>query len=220
MKGLFIKDFAYLKQNKFLYLFLIIFGLGFSLLYDNSSFILGYFSVFPGILVLGTMNYDDYNHGLSFIFTLPSTKRDYVKEKYYLSYIISIFLLFVACILSMISDFRMLHDFSFVNIDWLLGIISTLMFSFLLISLLIPIQIKFGSQKSQLAMIIVFGGIALLGIVLYCLSEITGIHLEYYLDQLFSISPYIIVSIFICIVAIMNFISYKISFSLLEKKEY
>ena len=183
MKGLFIKDFAYLKQNKMLYVFLIIFGLGFSLFYDNSSFILGYFSVFAGILVIGTINYDDYNHGLSFLLTLPPSRKEYVKEKYYLSYIVSIILIIIASILSLISDYRLVGHIN-MSLDWFLGILSTLFFSFMLIALLIPVQIKFGSQKSQLAMIIVFGGIALMFIIIYLLTQLTGIQIDAICDQI------------------------------------
>lgn len=219
MKGLFIKDFAYLKQNKMLYLFLIIFGLGFSLFYDNSSFILGYFSVFAGILVLGTINYDDSNHGLSFLFTLPPSRKEYVKEKYYLSYMISIILIIIASILSMIADYRLLGYIN-INLEWFLGVLSTLFFSFMLIAFLIPIQIKFGSQKSQLAMIIVFGGIALMFIIIYLLTQITGINIEAICDQILTNSPYLITCLFMGIVIIINYISYYISVYFIEKKEF
>lgn len=220
MKGLLIKDIAYLKQNKSLYFFLIIFGLGFSLFYDNSNFILGYCSVFSGILALGTINYDDYNHGLSFLFTLPPTRKDYVKEKYLLAYGISVVLIIFATILSIATDYRLLHNFHFISLDWLLGILATLFFSFMLIAFLIPIQIKFGSQKSQLAMIIVFGGMALVFILLYLLTQVTGIDIESLFNQIISLSPYLIMTIFILIVALINYVSYRISITMMEKKEF
>lgn len=219
MKGLFIKDFAYLKQNKMLYVFLIIFGLGFSLFYDNSSFILGYFSVFAGILVIGTINYDDYNHGLSFLLTLPPSRKEYVKEKYYLSYIVSIILIIIASILSLISDYRLVGHIN-MSLDWFLGILSTLFFSFMLIALLIPVQIKFGSQKSQLAMIIVFGGIALMFIIIYLLTQLTGIQIDAICDQILENYPYLISCLFMGFVIILNYLSYHISVSFIEKKEF
>lgn len=106
MKGLLIKDLAYLKQNKFLYAFLIIFGLAYSIFFDSSYFVLGYYSVFAGILTLGTFNYDNMNHGLSFIFTLPTTRKQYIQEKYYLGYLLSLTLCTAAFILATITQFK------------------------------------------------------------------------------------------------------------------
>ena len=36
------------------------------------------------IVVLGTLSYDEFDRGYSFLFTLPVSKRGYVKEKYVL----------------------------------------------------------------------------------------------------------------------------------------
>ena len=71
MKGLFYKDFCYIKESKFLLVFLVVFGFGFSYFYKNPNFVLGYFSIFPSIMLMSTLSYDSYNHGLTTLFTLP-----------------------------------------------------------------------------------------------------------------------------------------------------
>ena len=43
MKGLFIKDFSYIKESKLLFLFLVLFGFGSSYFYKKPTFVLGYF---------------------------------------------------------------------------------------------------------------------------------------------------------------------------------
>lgn len=220
MKGLLIKDFSYLKQNKFLYIFLIIFGFSFSLFYDNPSFVLGYYSVFSGILVLGTISYDDYNHGLSFILTLPVTKKQYIQEKYVLSYLLGIVLIFMATILAAISCFQAQKNFHFMNTEAILGCLFVLLFAFLLSSLLIPVQIKFGSHRGQYAMLVVFGSIALSCIIAYFLAKFLGFDLELLLDQLFSHKTSLLLIGFTLIVLLINWLSYKISLSILDKKEF
>ena len=69
MKGLFIKDFSYIKESKLLFLFLVLFGFGSSYFYKKPTFVLGYFSVFPGIILMSTISYDSINHGFTSLFT-------------------------------------------------------------------------------------------------------------------------------------------------------
>ena len=80
MKGLFIKDFSYIKESKLLFLFLVLFGFGSSYFYKKPTFVLGYFSVFPGIILMSTISYDSINHGFTSLFTLPIKKEDYLRE--------------------------------------------------------------------------------------------------------------------------------------------
>ena len=82
MKGLFIKDFSYIKESKLLFLILVLFGFGSSYFYKKPTFVLGYFSVFPGIILISTISYDSINHGFTSLFTLPIKKEDYLKQKY------------------------------------------------------------------------------------------------------------------------------------------
>ena len=77
MKGLFIKDFSYIKESKLLFLILVLFGFGSSYFYKKPTFVLGYFSVFPGIILMSTISYDSINHGFTSLFTLPIKKEDY-----------------------------------------------------------------------------------------------------------------------------------------------
>lgn len=221
MKGLLVKDLAYLKQNKLLYAFLIIFGLAYSLFFDNPYFVLGYYSVFAGILTLGTLNYDDLNHGLSFIFTLPITRKKYIQEKYYLGYLLSLTLCTAAFILSTVAQFKETQNFNFLDIEWFsLCFGSILLFSIMLTALLIPVQVKFGGEKGQYAMFVVFGGIAMLGIAVYFLSNLFNFNFEHFIDQIFNTNGYILFTTFTVLVVIINFISMKISMAVLEKKEF
>ena len=113
MKGLFYKDFCYIKESKFLLVFLVVFGFGFSYFYKNPNFVLGYFSIFPSIMLMSTLNYDSYNHGLTTLFTLPINRKDYLKQKYLLGFILGIFFLIIAST----SYYQIEHSFKFINND-------------------------------------------------------------------------------------------------------
>ena len=216
MKGLFIKDFSYIKESKFLLVFLVFFGFGFSYFYKNPNFVLGYFSIFPSIMLMSTLSYDSYNHGLTTLFTLPINRKDYLKQKYLLGFILGIFFLIIAST----SYYQIEHSFKFINSDFIQGCFLILIFSYLVIGFAVPVGVYFEAQKSQLAMIIVFGGLFLIIFILYFIIQLTGFNVETLLD--FYIENQLSLVCILCtfFVAFINYLSCKISLKLINKKEY
>ena len=216
MKGLFIKDFCYIKESKFLLVFLVVFGFGFSYFYKNPNFVLGYFSIFPSIMLMSTLSYDSYNHGLTTLFTLPINRKDYLKQKYLLGFILGIFFLIIAST----SYYQIEHSFKFINSDFIQGCFLILIFSYLVIGFAVPVGVYFEAQKSQLAMIIVFGGLFLITFILYFIIQLTGFNVETLLD--FYIENQLSLVCILCtfFVAFINYLSCKISLKLINKKEY
>lgn len=216
MKGLFYKDFCYIKESKFLFVFLVVFGFGFSYFYKNPNFVLGYFSIFPSIMLMSTLNYDSYNHGLTTLFTLPINRKDYLKQKYLLGFILGIFFLIIAST----SYYQIEHSFKFINNDFIQGCFLILIFSYLVIGFAVPVGVYFEAQKSQLAMIIVFGGLFLITFILYFIIQLTGFNVETLLD--FYIENQLSLVCILCtfFVAFINYLSCKISLKLINKKEY
>ena len=216
MKGLFYKDFCYIKESTFLLVFLVVFGFGFSYFYKNPNFVLGYFSIFPSIMLMSTLSYDSYNHGLTTLFTLPINRKDYLKQKYLLGFILGIFFLIIAST----SYYQIEHSFKFINSDFIQGCFLILIFSYLVIGFAVPVGVYFEAQKSQLAMIIVFGGLFLITFILYFIIQLTGFNVETLLD--FYIENQLSLVCILCtfFVAFINYLSCKISLKLINKKEY
>ena len=220
MKGLFIKDFSYIKESKVLFLFLVLFGFGASYFYKKPTFVLGYFSVFPSIILMSTISYDSINHGFTSLFTMPIKKEDYLKQKYILGILLGLlFLLFAICI-SSIGYYRIQQSFNFINSDFLQGCFLTLMFSYFVIAIVTPIGIYFEAQRSQLAMIIVFGGLFVCVALIYFLTKLIGFDLESLIDVLIENHLLIVTLSTGVLTLICNIISYHISLKLLNKKEY
>ncbi|MBM6930031.1 ABC-2 transporter permease [[Clostridium] spiroforme] len=220
MKGLLRKDFAYLFQNKIIFAFLLVFGIVYSIFYKNIYFILGYYSVFAGILTLSTLNYDDFNHGLAFILTLPTTRRQYVKEKYCLGFLLSLILCLIATALAIISQYQTMQSFAFIDIEWLSGCLLTLLFSLFLISLLIPAQVKLNSEKSQYAMFIVFGTLTIIILIFYYLLKLLHIDIDPVITSMMTMNPYPLIAGLCLLVLISLWISLKISTHFIENKEF
>ena len=112
----------------------------------NISFAAGYILMFLAILSLSTISYDEANHGLNTLFTLPISKMDYVKEKYLFSLIITgIGFVFVT----------ILGYFSKSDFMETLAILSTALF---LLAIYLPFQLKEGNEKGRIVLfVVVFG---------------------------------------------------------------
>lgn len=144
MKGLLVKDFLLMIKSKKVILFMLFIGIIGGI--KNISFAAGYILMFLAILSLSTISYDEANHGLNTLFTLPISKMDYVKEKYLFSLIITgIGFVFVT----------ILGYFSKSDFMETLAILST---ALLLLALSLPFQLKEGNEKGRIVLfVVVFG---------------------------------------------------------------
>ena len=167
-------------------------------------------------MLMSTLSYDSYNHGLITLFTLPINRKDYLKQKYLLGFILGIFFLIIAST----SYYQIEHSFKFINSDFIQGCFLILIFSYLVIGFAVPVGVYFEAQKSQLAMIIVFGGLFLITFILYFIIQLIGFNVETLLD--FYIENQLSLVCILCtfFVAFINYLSCKISLKLINKKEY
>ena len=144
MKGLLIKDLLLMIKSKKVILFMLFIGIIGGI--NDISFATGYILMVFAILSLSTISYDEANHGLKTLFTLPISKSDYVKEKYLFSLIITgigfVFVTILGC-------------FSKNGFMETLIILST---ALLLLALSLPFQLKEGNEKGRIVLfVVVFG---------------------------------------------------------------
>ena len=85
MKGLLIKDYYLLLQQKTLFFIIVCFAICLGISGDNAVFAMSFIMFIFSLLAGSTISYDEYNHGYTFLFTLPVTRKTYVREKYILS---------------------------------------------------------------------------------------------------------------------------------------
>ena len=142
MKGLLVKDFLLMIKSKKVILFMLFIGIIGGI--NDISFATGYILMVLAILSLSTISYDEANHGLNTLFTLPISKSDYVKEKYLFSLIITgigfVFVTILGC-------------FSKSGFMETLIILSTA-----LLLLALSFQLKEGNEKGRIVLfVVVFG---------------------------------------------------------------
>ena len=143
MKGLLVKDFLLMIKSKKVILFMLFIGIIGGI--NDISFATGYILMVLAILSLSTISYDEANHGLKTLFTLPISKSDYVKEKYLFSLIITgigfVFVTILGC-------------FSKSGFMETLIILST---ALLLLALSLPFQLKEGNEKGRIVLFVYEG---------------------------------------------------------------
>lgn len=210
MKGLLLKDIGLLKNLKVMIAFYFILGAIFS--FTNTQFILGtcYVAVFSGMLGIGTLSYDEYDNGNAYLLTLPITRKEYVLEKYILTF--SCLLSGVCCITLWICIVSMIRQYSFENV--LTELLVAVMIATLITAITLPVQLKYGAEKSKLALLIIAILVGICSAMILKNIDVTTWHLLQYL------TPLKMNLIAVIIVGIGVLISFAISVKIMEKKEY
>lgn len=158
MKGLLIKDFFLTLANRRALIIIGIMSLFLAVAGNNETFIISYVSMFSSFLLLYTMACDEMSHSNAYLLTLPITRREYVFEKYiygFLTIVAGWGFGFIICVVKFTAERQ--------SIDWAswmaeCGII--LAAAILVTAVIIPVQIKYGSEKGRLviavAILVVF----------------------------------------------------------------
>lgn len=153
MKGLFIKDLCLFREmRKVLVIVLVLmcyylfFGSGFN------TFLISYITIMWSIMVCSVIGYDEADNGMAFLMTLPADRTDYVYEKY----ILGMFGCITGCVgasaLSVLSLFIRNAEINWNEIMPALG--ANLIVAILVISVMIPLILKFGAEKGRIVIVL------------------------------------------------------------------
>lgn len=159
MTGLILKDFYLLLDRKqTLVMFVAISVLmGYTM---DGSFIVGYMCTLGAILALGTISYDEVENGQMFLLTLPVERKTYALSKYAIGGLVCGMSWILAVVLMLVMN---VIKGEVVNlVEELVTALAILPVAALELFLLIPIQLKFGMEKSRLALALLGGGAAAL----------------------------------------------------------
>lgn len=219
MKGMMIKDFDLLKSQKSFFLaagFFVVFFLGVT---EQYQFAISYLTIMCGLIALVTISYDEYDNGFPFLFTMPISRKEYVKGKYVFYILISALgwvlslLLGIGTVIIRGGEKEEIMILFFtaagaLGIGMLIGAVA------------VPIQFKFGSDKRQIAIIASF---AVVFVVVYLgekLMEIGGIETSEIMIRLSKIPMGMWAALGTAAVIVLVLISYLISVRIMDKKEF
>lgn len=218
MKGMLMKDFMLLKNQKQFFVVILVFAFMFFGMYDDTTFAFTYIVVLCTLFTISTISYDEYDNGMSYLFTLPISRKGYVKEKY----VFGIIAIFIALVTSTVLDFvfQMVKNQKYSAQGLLIQICISLMVAMLMLAFSLPIQLKFGAEKSRIALLAVFGCIAAVGFVVVKLAESMNLDIGAIVAKLNGMSPQILVVGGILAGILLLAVSYLISLKIMMEKQF
>ena len=217
MKGLLIKDFKLMKMQKNFFIMIVVISFVVSLLTEDVTFMLGFISFITSLFTISTISYDEFDNGNAFLFTLPIDRKKYAAEKYVFGMLLGVCSLFLAIILAVILN---LIEKSDTTSDILISAVMLLPFVFLLVSIMIPFQLKFGSEKGRIAISAALGIVFLIIFILGELAAILGINIAEVINRISLLGAGGLFIVIFVISMIVVLFSMKISISIMNKKEF
>ena len=221
MKGLLVKDFHMLGQQKKLlaiYIVLAVF-LGYSM---ESSFVVGYFPMIAVLLAITTISSDNFDNGMAFLMAMPGARKNYAKEKFLLSFII----VAVSWVFALVVQFAslMVRKESFDALDFLEQDLLYIPIFLLVCSVMIPIMLKFGADKGRLVLFAIFGIVALVIIfgskIADSLGSSVGFDAKAFISKIEQMSAVTIAGIVGAIAVVIMLVSLLISSGIMKRKEF
>ena len=218
MKGLLVKDFRLMKgQKNFLVLLFIMIAFVFISGMD-ASFFMGYLPFLLMIAAMSTITYDEFDNGMAFLMVLPISRKLYVQEKYLFGGVLGFTGLASAFVLFLISEINKGSSMTFTQ--YVLLFLCFLAFVILFLCLMIPIQLKFGSEKGRIVLFIIFFGIIGMVYLVYKITDKIPAQVIEVFRGIQKLPFGILAALAVGIYILALFISLKISLGIMEKKEW
>lgn len=219
IKGLIIKDFKLMKsQMKFFFIIMILWGVFMTTQLNMATFFVGYIAVLCSFVTLSTFNYDEFENGSAYLMTLPISRKDYIFGKYLFGLLVTTIPFAAASMLSWVVLIAKGTGMRFA--EYVLSIIVSIPMAYLLLALEIPLQVKFGQEKSRVISVILIGGLSAgIGIISY-MNELVGNNGAEAVTGFVGLGTGVLVLLAVAALVVMMRISYKISCRFMEKKEF
>ena len=187
MKGLLIKDLKLMKNQGWFFIMIVLISIGCAASMRSPFFAMGYATSLISVFSVSTIGYDEYDNGMLYLFTLPISRKLYVKEKYVYAILVTVVALIAAIGISAGVAFAMHLNYPIE--EWL-GIISSSVFIVsLIISIILPVRMKFDTEKNKMAILIAIGVVALVAVGIIKIAEILNVDLEAFLENVMFGNP-------------------------------
>ena len=215
MKGLLIKDYYLLLQQKTLFFIIVCFAICLGISGDNAVFAMSFIMFIFSLLAGSTISYDEYNHGYTFLFTLPVTRKTYVREKYILSMMTCLCGWIMGCMTILLSSLLYGTIDNTGNILSLSGYLLPVLLLLQCINL--PIQLKFGAEKGRIVLFLLIGGVILSATLLLKLPVFYSNVLTI-LNMVLALPIFPLLVVFFLLIA--TSLSYIYSFHIMQNREF
>ena len=221
MKGLLIKDLCLLKSQKKILPVYLLLAVWFTVMH-NDGFGLPFLMMMASILMISTISYDELDHSNTHLFALPFDRKTYVLEKYLFSFLMTAGAWCVGAVLYFAGSFVSPGSGKAVGqlvgeLPMLLALIPVL---YLSAAVMIPIRLKYGSEKSRTVLFIIFGIIAVLIFGINNLPDGLANPFSQLAQTLEGLSPAVILLTLFAVSAVLSGVSCLWSIRIMENKEF
>ncbi|MBQ8188617.1 MAG: ABC-2 transporter permease [Lachnospiraceae bacterium] len=219
MKGLLIKDFKLIFGNVKMIVMLIFISifLMFSQEEGAFTFVVSYMTIITSMFVLSTISYDDFDHGMSYLMTLPITRTVYAAEKYCFGLLCGAAGWLFSMVLCFI--FGSLPGIEMINADFIVGCVLIYIVLICMLSIMIPVQLKFGGDNGKIVIFITIGVLVVIGVLVDKVAKGYGIDLGTYIEQIMVTAIDYIIPITIVGTILALGISFMISLRIMKNKQ-
>lgn len=157
MKGLLIKDMKLMLGQIMFLIFLPVVGALIVVPTGQLDMGFGYITSISGVIAVTTVNYDFYDNGYSFLFTLPVGRKEYVKEKYVFSVISSVVMMMAVGVILWLLVTIVHPGSGYGFIEFMGELWNAYMVALMVIAFLLPVYLEFGAERSRYFIVIAFG---------------------------------------------------------------
>lgn len=216
IKGLIIKDFLQLKDFKIPLVFWTGVFIVLSLVFHLTNMIAILTSFGFGMMVIFAFTFDEMSNAERYITSMPFKRKEIVLSKYILSIIVTSIGAAVGNILNIIIQLVTMGKVEYMIRTLSVGMLGIFIMA-IFNSIQIPCVLKNGAEKSRMAVFIIGGIIALICIAIYKFGKLLNIALPMtVLERIYNQYWFFI---YISLIGIIYFVSYKISCRIYNKKD-
>lgn len=162
MKGLFVKDLMILKSRKQLFLIVGLLAVMYAFM-GMQAFAMQFLGLLGASSVVSTLSYDFMDNGGTFLFALPFTRKQYIAEKYLISFagglaglLLGILVVVFGALTGNPTPSDELMPYIAIGICIIVSMVA----------MMIPLEIKFGAESSRTAMFAVVAAVLIAVVVI------------------------------------------------------
>ena len=218
MKGLLIKDCRLMMGQKSFLGLSALMGVLYLGIYSNPTFAIMFVTIMCSIFSVSTLNYDEHENGMAYLFTLPIRKKDYVLEKYVFYIMSTVITGGVMFVLAWIAV--RIRGLGTSWEDLCVGMLSAWFVSTILVSYMIPASLKFGIEKSRIVMGSAMAAIFLMVYLAIKISKSRNTDVKRFMQALGNMSDGTVVLMLLMIAVAVIVISMIVAMKVIEKREF
>lgn len=218
MKGFLVKDYRLLLAQRNL---LIVFPIGILFMFTNDTPVMGIsYSLYVLTFLCTTLlSYDTFDNGMAYLLTLPGGRKNYVTEKYVFIFLNATIAAMLLSTIGSLLELSRGHGITAVQ-ETYMGTLMLYALALTFAFVILPLQLKFGPEKSRIVMLILFAIIFLGSSFIGFIADKLNFNPDALMETLSQIH-FAAAAIAIFLLSILlALISWYISQNIMRKKEF